>query len=218
MMSHPTYLRFKLIVGRRLLLRDYGGWCSGSSWGHLWRCYVDYDWFERAPFEGASVPSAVGAQTWHQTMAQCRRGLWEEPHRSQHRSSCPEGIQGDYPHASSCTWLSVGVGFGRSLIGLSIGPLALKVFKVIIHMPLLVHGLHPQILFGLVRALNVVIVPVFAGCQSLFSSVVLNALQCINFEVHAGSALHVDDVGSQVGEEGLQVGGGVPPTEMMGDR
>ena len=35
----------------------------------------------------------------------------------------------------------------------------LKVFKVIIHMPLLVHGLHPQILFGLVRALNVVIVP-----------------------------------------------------------
>ena len=96
------------------------------SWGHLWRCYVDYDWFERAPFEGASVPSAVGAQTWkkqgvsfhkirvkwvqrdevrvqeagggvavfwkltlHQTMAQCRRGPWEEPHRSQHRSSCP---------------------------------------------------------------------------------------------------------------------------------
>ena len=35
----------------------------------------------------------------------------------------------------------------------------LKVFKVIIHMPLLVHGLHSQILFGLVRALNVVIVP-----------------------------------------------------------
>ena len=35
----------------------------------------------------------------------------------------------------------------------------LKVFKVIIHMPLLVHGLHPQILFGLVRALNVIIVP-----------------------------------------------------------
>ena len=32
----------------------------------------------------------------------------------------------------------------------------------------------------------------------------------INFEVHAGSALHVDDVRSQVGEEGLQVGGGVP--------
>ena len=76
-------------------------------------------------------------------------------------------------------WLSVGVGLGRSLIGLSIGPLALevhvkntsislnglwyeanlKVFKVIIHMPLLVHGLHSQILFGLVRALNVVIVP-----------------------------------------------------------
>ena len=71
----------------------------------------------------------------------------------------------------------------------------LKVFKVIIHMPLLVHGLHPQILFGLVRALNVVIVPtqhifgfrvcgvvelpVFARRQSLFSSVVLNALQCL---------------------------------------
>ena len=80
--------------------------------------------------------------------------------------------------------------------------------------------------------------PVFAGRQSLFSSVVLNALQClkifkcdsmrsmiisffvcrkrayINFEVHAGSALHVDDVRSQVGEEGLQVGGGVPATNI----
>ena len=36
----------------------------------------------------------------------------------------------------------------------------------------------------------------------------------INFEVHAGSALHVDDVGSQVGEEGLQVGGGVPASNI----
>ena len=36
----------------------------------------------------------------------------------------------------------------------------------------------------------------------------------INFEVHAGSALHVDDVGSQVGEEGLQVGGGVPTSNI----
>ena len=51
-----------------LLARDF---CWGImedgvqvSWGHLWRCYVDYDWFERAPFEGASVPSAAGAQTW----------------------------------------------------------------------------------------------------------------------------------------------------------
>ena len=36
----------------------------------------------------------------------------------------------------------------------------------------------------------------------------------INFEVHAGSALHVDDVGSQVSEEGLQVGGGVPASNI----
>ena len=36
----------------------------------------------------------------------------------------------------------------------------------------------------------------------------------INFEVHAGSTLHVDDVGSQVGEEGLQVGGGVPASNI----
>ena len=36
----------------------------------------------------------------------------------------------------------------------------------------------------------------------------------INFEVHAGSALHVDDVRSQVGEEGLQVGGGVPASNI----
>ena len=51
----------------------------------------------------------------------------------------------------------------------------LKVFKVIIHMPLLVHGLHPQILFGLVRALNVVIVPT----QHIFLRTWISYLWCL---------------------------------------
>ena len=152
------------------------------SWGHLWRCYVDYDWFERAPFEGASVPSAVGAQTWIKQSVSFHkiRVKWVQRDEVRVQGQSSENLLGIKP------WLSVGVGLGRSLIGFSIGPLALeahisntsisewyqiwmvsslwyeanlKVFKVIIHMPLLVHGLHSQILFGLVRALNVVIVP-----------------------------------------------------------
>ena len=108
-----------------LLARDF---CWGIiedgvevSWGHLWRCYVDYDWFERAPFEGASVPSAVGAQTWKNSVSFHKiRVKWVQRDEVRVQDQSSENLLGIKP------WLSVGVGLGRSLIGLSIGPLALE--------------------------------------------------------------------------------------------
>ena len=78
--------------------------------------------------------------TWRHAMAPRRHGPWEEPHRSQHRFFCPESMR---------------LGF---FVLFSVMP-NLEVLDVVVNVPLLVHGLHPQVLLGLVHTLDVVIIP-----------------------------------------------------------
>ena len=77
----------------------------------------------------------------------------------------PEGIQGDYPHASSCTWPSP----ADSVWSCAYTQCSHRTCKHIF----IVKDL------SFIFVVSVGELPVFAGCQSLFSSVVLNALQCL---------------------------------------
>ena len=76
----------------------------------------------------------------------------------------PEGIQGDYPHASSCTWPSP----ADSVWSCACTQCSHRTYTAHIFKDL-----------DFIFVVSVGELPVFAGCQSLFSSVVLNALQCL---------------------------------------